>query len=80
MRATTKLTSTNEMSAQVPALFRSKASASDQISIVINRAKICYMFESDFEQGSGPLFESEKVAKECVPEGTKIVKVSVNLA
>lgn len=68
------------MSTQVPALFKSKASASDQISIVINRAKICYMFEHDYEQGSGPLFESEKVAKECAAENTKIVKVSVSLA
>ena len=65
---------------QVPALFKSKTSASDQISLKLIKPKICYMFEHDFENGSGPIFESEKIAKECAGENMKVIKISVNRA
>lgn len=65
---------------QVPALLRSKTNASDEISVVLIRPKTCYMFEHDFERGSGPLFESEKIAKECADENFVVIKVSINRA
>jgi hypothetical protein len=65
---------------QVPALLRSKTTASDTISIQLIRPKVAYMFEEDFERGSGPVFEDEDTAKECAGEGIKVVKVNITKA
>lgn len=61
---------------QVPALLRSKVESTDHITIVKISPKIAYMFEHDYERGSGPLFESEHEARVCGE--FNIVKVTLN--
>lgn len=65
---------------QVPALFKSKTSTSDTVSIKLIKPKIAYMFENDFERSSGPVFENEKTAMECAGKGVKIIKVTIGQA
>lgn len=53
------------MNDQVPALLRSKVESTDHITIVKISPKTAYMFEQDYERGSGPLFETEREARAC---------------
>lgn len=60
----------------LPALLRSPVSASDQISIVKNPQRVCYMILNEYESGVGRLFKEESIAKSFAG-GRQIVKVKI---
>lgn len=64
---------------QVPSLFKSKTEVSDNCTVKLVTSKICWMFESDFRSGHGPVFESRQAAVECAGTEDKIVQVSISI-
>lgn len=64
---------------QVPSLFKSKTEVSDNCTVKLVTDKLCWMFESDFRAGCGPVFESRQAATECAGPEDKIVRVSLSI-
>ena len=69
---------------QVPSLFKSKTNVSDNCSITlqsgsVTTSKNAWMFEGDYLSGHGPVFESERAAKECATDEDRVVQVTLTI-